>query len=218
MTDALCLSLLVGLFAAALAMPFAVGFGYLFARKRFPMRTVLETLLMLPLVVPPVVTGYGLLLLFGKRGFLGPILRVGGLEIAFTGLAAVLAAAVMGFPLAFRACRLAFEGVDPRLEQAARTLGARPWIAFRTVSLPLARGGIIAAAVLAFARSLGEFGATMVFAGNIEGETRTLPLLVYSRMQGLGGMEDAVAPALASVGLALVLLLVGDRLLGRKPE
>lgn len=213
----LALSLLVGALATALALPFAVAAGWLFARRSFPGKTLLETGLMLPLVVPPVVTGWGLLLLLGRRGLLGAPLEEAGLRVAFTTAAAVVAAAVMGFPLAFRACRLAFEQVDPRLEGVARTLGAGRWRAFLTVTLPLARGGVVAAAILAFARSLGEFGATMVFAGNVEGETRTLPLEVYTLLQTPGGFEEAWRPAALSVLMALALLAAGEWALGRRP-
>ncbi|MCK6479654.1 MAG: molybdate ABC transporter permease subunit [Planctomycetes bacterium] len=213
----LLLSLTVGVLATVLALPFAIAGGWFLARRSFPGKVLVETFLMLPLVLPPVVTGWALLLVFGRRGFLGPVLEDAGLDIAFTTAAAVLAAAVMGFPLALRACRLAFEQVDPRLESVARTLGAGRLRAFLTVSLPLARGGVVAAAVLAFARSLGEFGATMVFAGNVEGETRTLPLQVWTLLQAPGGFEDAWRPAALSVALALALLAVGEWALRRPP-
>ncbi len=213
----LLLSLTVGVLATVLALPFAIAGGWFLARRSFPGKVLVETFLMLPLVLPPVVTGWALLLVFGRRGLLGPTFGRIHLDIAFTTAAAVLAAAVMGFPLALRACRLAFEQVDPRLESVARTLGAGRVRAFLTVSLPLARGGVVAAAVLAFARSLGEFGATMVFAGNVEGETRTLPLQVWTLLQTPGGFEDAWRPAALSVALALALLAVGEWALRRPP-
>src|SRR5947209_5017433 len=168
--------------AVLLSLPFGVGLGWLLARRTFPGKFLLETALNLPLVVPPVVTGYLLLLAFGRHGWLTPLL---GVRLAFTPAAAVLAAAVMGFPLLVRAVRLAFQGLDPRLYQAARSLGARPLDAFFTVSLPLARSGVLAGMVLAFARGLGEFGATLMFAGTQEA-TRTLALQIFA-LQTLPG-------------------------------
>jgi molybdate transport system permease protein len=213
----LLLSLVVGAVSTALALPFAVLGGWFLARRNFTGKILVETGLMLPLVVPPVVTGWLLLLVFGRRGLLGPVLQAADLQVAFTTAAAVLAAAVMGFPLALRACKLAFEQVDPRLEAVARTLGAGRLRTFLAVSLPLARGGVVAAAVLAFARSLGEFGATMVFAGNVEGETRTLPLEVYTLLQTPGGFDEAWRPAALSVLLALLLLAAGEWALRGRP-
>ncbi len=161
------------------SLPFGIGFGWLLARRAFPGKFLLETVLNLPLVLPPVVTGYLLLVLLGRRGLLGGILYDGfGISVAFTWAAAALAGAVMGFPLLVRAIRVAFQGVDPRFAQAARSLGAGPLDAFVTVSLPLARHGVIAGAVLAFARGLGEFGATLLFAGSQEGR-RTLAVQLY---------------------------------------
>jgi molybdate transport system permease protein len=161
------------------SLPFGVVFGWLLARRDFPGKFLLETLLNLPLVLPPVVTGYLLLVLLGRRGWLGaPLYDVFGIPVAFTWAAAALAGAVMGFPLLVRAVRVAFQGVDLRFAQAARSLGARPLDAFFTVSLPLARHGVIAGVVLAFARGLGEFGATLLFAGSQEGR-RTLAVQLY---------------------------------------
>jgi molybdate transport system permease protein len=177
--QAVWLSVRVSLTAVTLSLPFGVAAGWVLARKSFPGKTLVETLLNLPLVMPPVVTGLLLLYLLGKRGWIGSWLyQWFGLEVALTWRAAVLAVAVMGFPLMVRAIRLAFEGIDPRLYQAARSLGARPLDAFLTVSLPLARHGVIAGIVLSFARGLGEFGATLMFAG-IRPETRTLAIEVY---------------------------------------
>src|SRR6516165_7278504 len=146
------------------SLPFGLVLGWLLARRHFFGKALLETLLNLPLVLPPVVTGYLLLVLLGRRGWLSGVL---GIEVAFTWMAAALAGAVMGFPLLVRSVRVAFQGVDPRFAQAARSLGARPLDAFLTVSLPLARHGVLAGVVLAFARGLGEFGATLIFAGNL---------------------------------------------------
>jgi molybdate transport system permease protein len=161
------------------SLPFGVALGWLLARRDFVGKPLLETLLNLPLVLPPVVTGYLLLVLLGRRGWLGAFLHDAfGIDIAFTWAAAALAGGVMGFPLLVRAVRVAFQGVDPRFAQAARSLGARPLDAFLTVSLPLARHGVIAGVVLAFARGLGEFGATLLFAGSQPGR-RTLAVQLY---------------------------------------
>jgi molybdate transport system permease protein len=171
----------LGVSAAAVlgSLPFGVALGWLLARKSFPGKFLVEALLNLPLVLPPVVTGYLLLLLLGRRGWLGgPLYDAFGIEVAFTWAAAALAGAVMGFPLLVRSVRVAFRGVDPRLAQAARSLGARPLDAFLTVSLPLARHGVLAGVVLAFARGLGEFGATLLFAGSAAGR-RTLAVQLY---------------------------------------
>jgi molybdate transport system permease protein len=177
---AIWLSLWVSALAVALSLPFGVGLGWLLARKRFTGKTLLETFVNLPLVLPPVVTGYLLLVLLGRNGWLGARLeRWFGLDIAFTWRAIVLSVAAMGFPLLVRAIRLAIQGTDPRLFQAARSLGAGPVDAFLTVSLPLARNGVIAGVVLAFARGLGEFGATLMFAGNFE-QRRTISLQVFA--------------------------------------
>src|SRR6185437_184832 len=160
-------------------LPFGLLLGWLLARRTFPGKTLLEPLLNLPLVLPPVVTGYLLLVLLGRRGWLGAwLFDAFGMEVAFTWMAAALAGAVMGFPLLVRAVRVAFQGVDPRFAQAARSLGAGPLDAFLTVSLPLARHGVIAGVVLAFARGLGEFGATLLFAGSQPGR-RTLAVQLY---------------------------------------
>jgi molybdate transport system permease protein len=174
------LSVRVAVLAVMISLPFGIALGWLLARKDFHGKSLVETLVNLPLVLPPVVTGYLLLLLLGKRGPIGSKLyRWLGLEIALTWRAAVIAVAVMGFPLLVRAIRLAFGGIDHRLYQVARSLGAGPFDAFFTVSLPLARSGVLAGVVLAFARGLGEFGATLIFAGNQE-ETRTMAIEVYT--------------------------------------
>ena len=165
--------------AVLLSLPFGLALGWLLARRTFPGKWAVETLLNLPLVLPPVVTGYLLLSLLGRRGWVGAWLdETFGIRIAFTWAAVVLAGAVMGFPLMVRSIRLAFQGTDPRLYQAARSLGAGPFDAFRSVSLPLARNGVLAGAVLAFARSLGEFGATLMFAGG-QPDHRTLAIQIY---------------------------------------
>ncbi len=211
--QALRISAGVGLAAVALVMPPAVLAGHLLATRSFRGKALVETCLLLPLVLPPVVTGYALLLLLGRRG-LGPLLDALGLSVVFTWRGCVLASAVMAFPLAYRACRTAFEAVDPRLAALARTLGATRRDAFLSVTLPLARRGVIAGAVLAFARSVGEFGATIVLAGNVEGETRTLPVAVFQESQSRG--LEAVAPLAAlSVVLAVGALVASEALARR---
>jgi molybdate transport system permease protein len=180
------LSLRVSVLAVLLSLPFGLALGWFLARKHFWGKALLETLINMPLVLPPVVTGYVLLILLGKKGWIGSWLyQAFGVEVALTWRAAVLAVAVMGFPLLVRAVRLAFQGIDPRLFQAARSLGAGPLDAFFTVSLPLARNGVIAGIMLAFARGMGEFGATLMFAGN-QPQTRTLAIQVYD-LQSLPG-------------------------------
>ena len=205
---AVALSLRVAVLAVLISLPFGIGVGWLLARHDFRGKWIVETLVNLTLVLPPVVTGYLLLRLLGRQGWVGAWLEQSlGIQIAFTWWAAAIASAALGFPLMVRAVRLAFRGVDPRLEEAARSLGAGRLDAFLTVSLPLARSGIIAGAVLAFARSLGEFGATITFAGNIPGRTQTLPLAVFSQMNRADGSCSfrlaVVAVILAAAALAV---------------
>jgi molybdate transport system permease protein len=210
-SSALQLSLLVGSVAVIVSMPWAIALGYGLARWQGRGRWLIEVLVNLPLVLPPVVTGYLLLLLCGRRGWIGePFERYFGLRFVFTWYGAVIAAAVLGFPLMVRAIRLAFEGVDTRLEAAARTLGAGRWTTFRTISLPLAFRGVIAGGVLAFARALGEFGATIMLAGNIPGHTQTIPLAVYSLSQQPGGMTASYRLVCLSIVLACGALLVSE--------
>jgi len=209
--SALRLSLMVSLTATVVSLPFGVAFGRLLARHDFPGKGAVETAINLPLVLPPVVTGYFLLVLFGRQGWLGSVLEQWlGVTIVFTWKGAALASAVMAFPLMVRAVRLAFAGVDHRLEQAARTLGAGRWETFWRVSVPLARRGIIAGAVLAFARSLGEFGATVMIAGSIPGETQTIPLYIYNEVNSPGGMERSVRLVVASVLIAAAALAASE--------
>lgn len=216
------LSIGVAALAVVLSLPFGVAMGWLLARKSFAGKTLVETVVNLPLVLPPVVTGYLLLVLLGRNGWVGAWLWRGfGIEIAFTWRAAVLSVAVMGFPLLVRAVRLAIQQTDPRLFQAARSLGAGPLDAFLTVSLPLARAGVIAGAVLAFARGLGEFGATLLFAGS-RPETRTLALQIYDLHQRPEDVAEARMWRLiaASVALAFAALAVSEYLerRGRRRE
>ena len=212
--DALRLSALVGLGATLVVMPPAIALGRLLAVSTSRFKAFLDTALLLPLVLPPVVTGYGLLVFFGRRGPLGPMLDALGVPVVFTWRACVIASAVMAFPLAYRACRIAFEEVDARLPAVARTLGASRTDAFFSVTLPLARGGILSGAVLAFARSVGEFGATIVLAGNIEGQTRTLPVAVFQEIQSRG-VEGVWRLALLCVVLAAGALIASEWLARR---
>jgi molybdate transport system permease protein len=211
--EAIRLTLLVATVAVVASLPAGVFLGWLLARRRFPGKFLLETAINLPLVLPPVVTGYLLLATFGRQGLLGGVLEdVLGLRFVFDWKGAALASAVVGFPLLVRPIRLAFSSVDYRLVQAARTLGAGPCDAFWTISFPLARPGILSGCVLAFARSMGEFGATIMIAGNIPGETRTVPLLIYSRLDAPGGMQTSLRLVIASVLIAAGALLVGELL------
>jgi molybdate transport system permease protein len=212
----LWLSVKVGLAGVALLAVPATGLAWLLARRRFPGKAVLDVAVHAPLVLPPVVTGYALLLAFGSHGPLGALLhRHLGLDVAFTWRAAALASAVMGLPLMVRSVRLAFELVDPRLEQAARTLGASPLEVFRRVLVPLAAPGFFAGFLLAFARSLGEFGATITFAGNIQGETRTLPLAIYTALQLPGGDHAALRLVLLSSAISVGALAASEILAAR---
>jgi molybdate transport system permease protein len=189
----------------------AVGVAWLLARGRFPGRMLLDALVHLPLVVPPVVVGWGLLMLFGIRGPIGaPLHEWFGVRLVFTTEGAALATAVMSFPLIVRAVRLGIEHLDPGLEAAARTLGAGPLDRFATITLPLMAPGILAGAVTAFAAGLGEFGAVITFASNIPGETQTLPLAIYTATQTPGGEATAARLALVSFTLAMAGLLLAE--------
>ena len=200
--EALRLSARVALVATLVSLPFGVWVGWVLARKEFRGKFLLEALVQLPMVLPPVVPGYLLLWLLGSQGPVGAWLdRAFGVSLAFTWQGAVLASAVMAFPLLVQPVRVAFRLVDPRFEQAAATLGASPRNAFATIALPLALPGLLAGVVLCYSRSLGEFGATMAFVGNIPGETRTLPLAIYSFMQ----QPDGEAAAARLVALSLLL-------------
>jgi molybdate transport system permease protein len=190
--------------------------AWLLARREFPGKMVINGLIHLPLILPPVAVGYMLLLLLGHKGPLGSWLYQSfGITVAFTWKGAAIASAVMGFPLMVRAMRLSLEAVDRRLEQAARTLGATPAWVFLTVTLPLTLPGVLAGAVLAFARSLGEFGATIAFVSNIPGETRTLPLAMFSMIQTPGGDQAALRLLVISVLLAMAALVASEVLARR---
>ncbi len=208
---AIGLSLRVATLATLASLPAAVLAAYALARWRFPGRTLLDGFLHLPLVLPPVVTGYMLLLAFGRKGPVGAFLYdTFGITFSFRWTGAALACAVMGFPLMLRAIRLSFEVVDKRLEQAAGTLGANGWWTFILVTLPLSLPGILAGAVLCFAKALGEFGATITFVSNIPGETQTIPAAIYSYTQVPGGDAAAMRLTLVSIAVALVALVVSE--------
>ncbi len=200
--EALALSLAVALRAVAINLLPAVVIAWLLTRRRFPGRMLLDAFVHLPLVLPPVVVGYLLLLLLGTRGPVGGWLdRTFDIQLTFSTLGAAVATAVMSFPLMVRAMRISLENVDTGLEEAARTLGASPWRRFRTITLPLMLPGVLAGAITAFAAGLGEFGAVITFVSNIPGETRTLPLALYTALQSPDG--DATAARLAALSLAL---------------
>jgi molybdate transport system permease protein len=210
------LSLRVSLAAVALTLPLAYALAWLLARRRFPGRLLLDALVHMPLVLPPVVTGWLLLLLFGRNGPIGGWLDAQfGVTLVFRWTGAALAAAVMALPLMVRAMRLSIEAVDRRLVDAARTLGARPGRAFLTITLPLSAPGIAAGAMLGFARSLGEFGATITFASNIAGETRTLPLAIYTGLQLPGGEALVTRLSIVSVILSVAALVISELLVRR---
>jgi molybdate transport system permease protein len=213
--NAVALSLRVASVATLASLLPGLAVAWLLARRRFPGRALLDGLVHLPLILPPVVTGYLLLLALGRRGFLGSALAEIGIVFAFRWTGAALACAVMGFPLMVRAMRLSIEAVDPRLEQAAGTLGASPLAVFLTVTLPLSLPGCIAGAVLAFAKAMGEFGATITFVSNIPGETQTLPSAIYTLTQVPGGEGPALRLTLISVALSVAALLVSEFLASR---
>jgi molybdate transport system permease protein len=210
------LSLQVSLVAVGLMLPVAFALAWMLARLRFPGKLLVDALVHLPLVVPPVVTGWLLLLLFGANGPIGRLLeQTLGVSFMFRWTGAALASAIMAMPLMVRAMRLSIEGIDRRLESAAETLGARPWRVFFTISLPLALPGVLAGLVLGFARSIGEFGATITFVSDVPGETRTLPIAIYSALQ-LPGAEAAVTRlAVISILLSLGALLASEALARR---
>ena len=210
----IALTLRVAGVATLLSLPVAVALGYLLARRRFPGRALVQALVALPMVVPPVAVGFGLLWLMGDRGPLSGLWEATGIQLVFTWWAAVLAAGIVGFPLLARACEQAFAEVDPRYAQVARSLGFGPTQAFLRVTLPLARRGVLYGTLLAFTRALGEFGATAVVAGILPGRTETLALGIWSRVQ-LGDDASALVLCGASFALALASLLVAETWLRR---
>lgn len=208
--QAVALSLRVSLWATLLSLPLGILTAYALARWRFPGHGLVNGLVHLPLILPPVVTGYLLLMTFGTRGPVGSVLQDLGIVLAFRWSGAALAAAVMAFPLMVRAIRLSIEAVDPKLEQAAATLGASRFWVFATVTLPMILPGIIAGAILAFAKAMGEFGATITFVSNIPGQTRTVPSAIYAFLQVPGGEDAALRLVLVSVGVAMAALLLSE--------
>lgn len=210
------LSLRVALWSVLASLPFAIAAAWVLARTDFPGKSLFDALVHLPLVLPPVVVGYFLLLSLGRKGPVGAFLHDWfGITIAFTWMGAAVACAVMGFPLMVRAIRLSMEAIDPKLEQAARTLGAGALGRFFVVTLPLALPGVVTGTLLSFARSLGEFGATITFVSNIPGETRTLPLAIYTLTQVPGGDAQALRLCAIAVVLSIAALLVSETLVRR---
>jgi molybdate transport system permease protein len=207
----LWLSLQVSVVATAITLVLGVPVAWTFGRRRFPGRDVLAALVVTPLVLPPTVLGYYLLVLVGTRGPIGRVLDAVGIELAFTWRGAVLAACVASIPLLIRAAQAGFEAVDPRLEAAARTLGRSEWSVFWTITLPLAWRSVLAGAVLAFCRAFGDFGITLMVAGSIPGRTQTLPLAIYDHVQA-NQMPEANTLSLLAAGFVVVLLLGLGRL------
>ena len=213
---AIRLSLRVAFWAMLCSLPVGVAIALLLARGHFWGKSLLNAVVHLPLVMPPVVTGYLLLLMFGRRGPLGRLLAESlGIVFAFRWTGAALACAVMGFPLMVRSMRLSIEAVDRRLEDAARTLGANAFWVFVTITLPLILPGIVAGMILSFARALGEFGATITFVSNIPGETQTLPTAIYTLIQVPGGDLAAFRLTLVSIAISLAALLASEVLIER---
>jgi molybdate transport system permease protein len=210
-TTALLLTLGVAARAVLLGLPVALGLAWLLARRPFPGRAALDVIVHLPMVLPPVVIGWLLLLVFGVRGPVGAWLHDWfGVRLVFTTGGAALACAVCALPLMVRAIRLSFEAIDPGLEAAARTLGAGPLDRFLTITLPLAAPGVLVGGIVGYAAALGEFGAVITFAGSVEGQTQTLPLAIYAALQVPGGEAAAARLSLISIGLAVVGLLLSD--------
>ena len=209
--SALTISVKVALLCAFISLPFSVFFGWFLARKNFRIKPIVEAFLHIPMVMPPVTTGYVLLLFFGTNGFLGKWLEYHfGIRIAFSFSAAIVASIIVSFPLAVRAVKQAVEMVDKRLEDAAGILGASRWKVFFTITAPLAFPGILSGFLLSFTRSLGEFGATITFAGNILGETRTIPLALFSAMQTPGKEGEAFRLMLISIVISFIAMLASE--------
>jgi molybdate transport system permease protein len=216
--EAIRLSLKISFWAMLWSLPLALGTAWVLARYNFPGKFLFDGIIHLPLVLPPVVIGYVLLVLMGRQGVIGGFLyETFGVSLAFSWRGAAVAAGIMAFPLIVRAMRLSLEAVDQRLEAAARTLGAKPISVFLTITLPLTMPGIIAGAILGFARCLGEFGATITFVSNIPGETQTLPIALYGFSQVPGGEEAAFRIVVISIVIAL-LALAGSELLARRMQ
>jgi molybdate transport system permease protein len=214
------LSIQIATVAMLVSLPLGIAVAYVLARFKFPGKEIIDGIVLLPLILPPVVTGYLLLLTFGKKGLLGAFLAEHlGIEFSFRWTGAALACGVMGFPLMVRAIRLSIEAVDRRLEEAAGTLGARPLWVFVFVTFPLIAPGIIAGMILSFAKAMGEFGATITFVSNIPGETQGLPSLIYALTEVPGGETRAMRLTLVSIAISMVALVVSElmaRWVGRK--
>lgn len=209
--QAIWLSIKVAVLTSMVALPLAIILGYFLARKDFKGKLLVETVINLPMVMPPVTTGYLLLLILGTKGLLGAwLFTFFDIRLAFTFPAAVIAATVVSFPLIIRSVKVAMEMVDPGLEQASKSLGASPLMTFFLITLPLSWPGILGGFVLAFARSLGEFGATMIFAGNIEGETRTLPLAIYAKMQVPGQEQETYLLVAVSILISFLAIILSE--------
>ncbi|MCP1313878.1 molybdate ABC transporter permease subunit [Halomonas sp. 707D7] len=217
--EAIRLSLLIGLAAVAWILPPGIAVAWWLARFEFRGKALVDGLIHLPLVLPPVVVGYLLLVALGRQGVIGAWLyRVFGVSLPFTWQGAAVASGVMAFPLLVRAMRLSLEAVDPKLEAAARTLGASRWRVFATITLPLAVPGLVTGTMLAFARALSEFGATITFASNIPGETRTLPLALYTLIQTPGRESAAARLCVLSIVIALLSLIASEWLARRTKQ
>ena len=208
-------SALMAVLATCIALPPAIGLGWLLARKPFPGRSILETFITLPLVIPPVATGLILLRLLGRRSSMGRALDAAGIEVVFTWKAVALAMAVMSLPIILLTAKAGFEQLNPRFEQMATTLGAGPMRTFFTISLPLASRSVIAAALLGFARALGEFGATIMVAGGIPGQTETLSVAIY-RLTEIGREDEATGLVVLSIALAFIAMLASNHVLRRR--
>jgi molybdate transport system permease protein len=214
--EAISLSLKVAFWAVLVSLPLGILTAWILARKQFVGHSLFNGLVHLPLVIPPIVIGYLLLVVLGREGALGKMLfELFGITVAFTWKGAAIAAGVMAFPLMVRSIRLSLDGVDQGLEDAAATLGASKWRVFFTITLPLIAPGILVGMVLAFARSLGEFGATITFVSNIPGETRTLPLALFSLAQNPGGEADAARLVVIAIVIALAALILSEYLARR---
>jgi len=207
---AIALSLKVSFWATLASLPFALWAAYLLARCNFFGKQILNAAVHLPLILPPVVTGYVLLLAFGAQTLLGQALAALGLGFAFHWTGAALAAAVMAFPLMVRAIRLSLEAVDPKLEDAARSLGAPPWAVFATLTLPLSLPGVLTGAILGFAKAMGEFGATITFVSNIPNQTRTIPSAIYTFLQQPDGEQGALILVAVSIFIAILALVLSE--------
>lgn len=208
--QAVALSLKVALWAVGLSLPFGIAIAFILARREFVGKQILNGIVHLPLILPPVVTGYLLLLSFGTQGAVGSLLQQFGIVLAFRWTGAVLAAAIMAFPLMVRSIRLSIEASDPKLEEAAATLGAGPMWIFLTITLPLALPGILAGSILAFAKAMGEFGATITFVSNIPGQTQTVPSAIYAFLQVPGGEGSALRLVLISIAIAMSALVLSE--------